>query len=133
MYRIRFATALRIAPSVWLLARSRFVVSDYFFFNDTATTEIYTLSYTTLFRSRCDRRPDPRAARVRPLQRLLRHVVLSAPHRHGDVRHRAHPARHSRAAAAGHGRADPGRARAAAPAVRQTPRGIPTRSAAGAG
>src|SRR5437899_5102012 len=26
-------------------------VSDFFFFNDTATTEIYTLSYTTLFRS----------------------------------------------------------------------------------
>src|SRR5256885_5719765 len=25
----------------------------FFFFNDTATTEIYTLSYTTLFRSRC--------------------------------------------------------------------------------
>src|SRR2546430_10085771 len=25
--------------------------SFYFFFNDTATTEIYTLSYTTLFRS----------------------------------------------------------------------------------
>src|SRR5438445_6513369 len=82
MYRIRFATALRIAPSVWLLARSRFVVSDYFFFNDTATTEIYTLSYTTLFRSRCDRRPDPRAARIRPLQRLLRHVVLSRSEEH---------------------------------------------------
>src|SRR5436305_13105069 len=26
-------------------------VSSFFFFNDTATTEIYTLSYTTLFRS----------------------------------------------------------------------------------
>src|SRR2546429_7267236 len=26
----------------------------FFFFNDTATTEIYTLSYTTLFRSRAD-------------------------------------------------------------------------------
>src|SRR5216684_7446388 len=25
----------------------------FFFFNDTATTEIYTLSYTTLFRSPC--------------------------------------------------------------------------------
>src|SRR3712207_6870386 len=40
-----------------------------FFFNDTATTEIYTLPYTTLFRSRlptqardADRR-DPQAAR----------------------------------------------------------------------
>src|SRR5258708_12464623 len=27
----------------------------FFFFNDTATTEIYTLSYTTLFRSPVDR------------------------------------------------------------------------------
>src|SRR5690349_25156361 len=27
----------------------------FFFFNDTATTEIYTLSYTTLFRSRSGR------------------------------------------------------------------------------
>src|SRR5258708_23099779 len=27
----------------------------FFFFNDTATTEIYTLSYTTLFRSRIQR------------------------------------------------------------------------------
>src|SRR5256885_10718055 len=33
----------------------------FFFFNDTATTEIYTLSYTTLFRSRVteDRRDQP--------------------------------------------------------------------------
>src|SRR6266478_7209696 len=30
----------------------------FFFFNDTATTEIYTLPYTTLFRSRRD--PSPR-------------------------------------------------------------------------
>src|SRR5467141_5041982 len=28
-----------------------FVLFSFFFFNDTATTEIYTLSYTTLFRS----------------------------------------------------------------------------------
>src|SRR5438034_3682057 len=28
-----------------------FIYSFFFFFNDTATTEIYTLSYTTLFRS----------------------------------------------------------------------------------
>src|SRR3712207_7779625 len=27
------------------------IVFSFFFFNDTATTEIYTLSYTTLFRS----------------------------------------------------------------------------------
>src|SRR2546430_12199004 len=32
--------------------------SCFFFFNDTATTEIYTLSYTTLFRSLA--RPAPR-------------------------------------------------------------------------
>src|SRR2546427_5865261 len=30
----------------------RYVSLFFFFFNDTATTEIYTLSYTTLFRSR---------------------------------------------------------------------------------
>src|SRR2546426_5765909 len=36
----------------------------FFFFNDTATTEIYTLSYTTLFRSRHDpARGIPRLAR----------------------------------------------------------------------
>src|SRR5438309_10975032 len=29
-----------------------FTLSFFFFFNDTATTEIYTLSYTTLFRSK---------------------------------------------------------------------------------
>src|SRR6266540_4942052 len=33
----------------------------FFFFNDTATTEIYTLSHTTLFRSR--RRSRPRRTR----------------------------------------------------------------------
>src|SRR5438874_12696867 len=37
---------------VLLVFSSRFF---FFFFNDTATTEIYTLSYTTLFRS-CSRR-----------------------------------------------------------------------------
>src|SRR5690242_21055177 len=31
----------------------------FFFFNDTATTQIYTLSYTTLFRSRPPARPRP--------------------------------------------------------------------------
>src|SRR2546427_8808275 len=48
---VLFASSLR-SPSVFC----------FFFFNDTATTEIYTLSYTTLFRSghwRCiDSRPD---------------------------------------------------------------------------
>src|SRR3712207_6915008 len=39
----------------------------YFFFNDTATTEIYTLPYTTLFRSRGRRRglPGPGGRRAR--------------------------------------------------------------------
>src|SRR2546422_1913002 len=32
--------------------------SFFFFFNDTATTEIYTLSYTTLFRSPSPRQPE---------------------------------------------------------------------------
>src|SRR2546426_2000304 len=39
----------------------------YFFFNDTATTEIYTLSYTTLFRSVVpggDRGAEPELAAV---------------------------------------------------------------------
>src|SRR2546422_8188832 len=37
-----------------------------FFFNDTATTEIYTLSYTTLFRSRGEgvEEPDPGELRL---------------------------------------------------------------------
>src|SRR5947199_9944996 len=45
----------------FLTCYSSFFFSFFFFFNDTATTEIYTLSYTTLFRSiavalRVDRR-----------------------------------------------------------------------------
>src|SRR6266850_6945075 len=36
-----------------------------FFFNDTATTEIYTLSYTTLFRSRPAQRRPARADATR--------------------------------------------------------------------
>src|SRR5258707_15775756 len=35
-----------------------------FFFNDTATTEIYTLSYTTLFRSRAAARAEPQFHRM---------------------------------------------------------------------
>src|SRR2546427_11247961 len=34
-----------------LIIMTDFAVLFFFFFNDTATTEIYTLSYTTLFRS----------------------------------------------------------------------------------
>src|SRR5687768_17909585 len=37
----------------------------FFFFNDTATTEIYTFPYTTLFRSRCGGGDRPRATRGR--------------------------------------------------------------------
>src|SRR6266853_1985128 len=40
----------------------------FFFFNDTATTEIYTLSYTTLFRSTC----RPTTLRIRLQQRRSR-------------------------------------------------------------
>src|SRR3712207_8478131 len=40
----------------------------FFFFNDTATTEIYTFPYTTLFRSKLEPVPEPylkrRASRV---------------------------------------------------------------------
>src|SRR5256885_8570907 len=45
----------------------------FFFFNDTATTEIYTFPYTTLFRSRrdADRRREPRRAAER--RALVRH------------------------------------------------------------
>src|SRR5712672_4248635 len=38
-----------------LIVCTSFYVSFFFFFNDTATTEIYTLSYSTLFRSRRSR------------------------------------------------------------------------------
>src|SRR6266478_8860179 len=34
-------------------------IQKFFFFNDTATTEIYTLSYTTLFRSSTGSRDRP--------------------------------------------------------------------------
>src|SRR5690348_17631702 len=45
----------------------RLAVVLYFFFTDTATTEIYTFPYTTLFRSsvrRRTRRPQPATGRV---------------------------------------------------------------------
>src|SRR5215203_7193057 len=49
----------------------------FFFFNDTATTEIYTLSYTTLFRSqvrrgRCGERRQLERVPERPPERDLR-------------------------------------------------------------
>src|SRR5436189_3943718 len=50
---------VRLSSTVWLL---------FFFFNDTATTEIYTLSYTTLFRSQVAvRRKASAASLVMPL------------------------------------------------------------------
>src|SRR5438034_3742455 len=44
----------------WLLACVALAFFFFFFFNDTATTEIYTLSYTTLFRSHCFHLPPDR-------------------------------------------------------------------------
>src|SRR5688572_31779118 len=43
------------------------LVCNSFFFNDTATTEIYTLSYTTLFRSTGARSQEPGASREKAL------------------------------------------------------------------
>src|SRR5208337_5171923 len=64
---------------------------SFFFFNDTATTEIYTLPYTTLFRSAHARGPGGRArclARARAPDRgaRLREGAERRPasrHRHG--------------------------------------------------
>src|SRR5256885_1004865 len=74
----------------------------FFFFNDTATTEIYTFPYTTLFRSRrdADRRREPRRAAER--RALVRHgaaggrgpVRRSARHEGVRRRVRSRPARH---------------------------------------
>src|SRR6266513_3707833 len=44
----------------------------FFFFNDTATTEIYTLSYTTLFRSRIQRTGSGFAQRDEDRHRRIR-------------------------------------------------------------
>src|SRR5471032_3065053 len=51
-----------------LICRLEMPVVFFFFFNDTATTEIYTLSYTTLFRSAVRAASRPRRARS-PLAR----------------------------------------------------------------
>src|SRR5438552_11577955 len=56
-------------------------ISYFFFFNDTPTTEIYTLSYTTLFRSR-PARPPAIAARCARFPNGL-------PARSGDRRSRS--------------------------------------------
>src|SRR5256885_12976293 len=44
---------------------------SFFFFNDTATTEIYTFPYTTLFRSRSSGRKVPGALRAARRRHLL--------------------------------------------------------------
>src|SRR3712207_7578599 len=66
-----------------------------FFFNDTATTEIYTFPYTTLFRSR--RQGKRRCQDERPVEvgdasvafvvqaRLLRQVLIAGPERADDM------------------------------------------------
>src|SRR2546422_8152368 len=79
----------------------RSIQSFFFFFNDTATTEIYTLSYTTLFRSR----PRP-VRRVRGL-------------REGSPRRFQTGRRHHRGVRRARGR----RARAIAARVRRLPGG----------
>src|SRR5256885_10791330 len=62
--------------------------SSFFFFNDTATTEIYTLSYTTLFRSERDRREAHGEHVVRPhTEADERHEQLGER----DERERDHP------------------------------------------
>src|SRR3712207_7541465 len=71
-----------------------------FFFNDTATSEIYTFPYTTLFRSQLHRRSQPSRPEGRRLggqaRGLLPLLVLA---RHGRERRRVPPegrARHGR-------------------------------------
>src|SRR3989454_2304654 len=54
----------------------------FFFFNDTATTEIYTLSYTTLFRSGL--RPAPAGG----LQRHVHFPLAAVEHRRVPRLHR---------------------------------------------
>src|SRR3712207_8955787 len=53
-----------------------------FFFNDTATTEIYTLSHTTLFRSREQGEDQPRGAHPVPGRGGL-HLPDRGAHRGG--------------------------------------------------
>src|SRR2546426_9290736 len=58
----------------------------FFFFNDTATTEIYTLSYTTLFRSQVRR---GRAGIVRVPRDLDADVRIRDQRLRDDVEHRS--------------------------------------------
>src|SRR2546422_11458086 len=89
--------------------------SIFFFFNDTATTEIYTLSYTTLFRAR---RAAARRSRVRGGSRAHRaprdqasghrrgtRGALAPSHRGGDRRRGAqNPGARARPGGAANGR-----------------------------
>src|SRR5260370_5385800 len=65
---------------------------SFFFFNDTATTEIYTLSYTTLFRSlgrrrQCAARRDVLPARTGfAVPQLLRRGTHPGGRRKGQAR-----------------------------------------------
>src|SRR5437667_4472108 len=62
-----------------LLSSSCLSCFSFFFFNDTATTEIYTLSYTTLFRSGRNRTPSgslptPTLRNTAPVSRSEEHT-----------------------------------------------------------
>src|SRR3989454_9092625 len=84
----------------------------YFFFNDTATTEIYTLSYTTLFRSVVpggDRGAEPELAAVermlaqqRAQQRGFSRPVASDDSHHAGSLQRAAESLHQGARADRH-------------------------------
>src|SRR2546427_2187914 len=65
-----------------------------FFFNDTATTEIYTLSYTTLFRSRATAQvedQEPPLIPMQPVRQSRRRGLVEQ----GDIRK---PRQHARSA-----------------------------------
>src|SRR5256885_10356121 len=66
--------------------------SVFFFFNDTATTEIYTLPYTTLFRSRAVQGLPH--LRLRPEGQLRQHLPVADDRRRGQpLRDRIRPHR----------------------------------------
>src|SRR5437588_7605029 len=54
----------------------------FFFFNDTATTEIYTLSYTTLFRSVIVGSCRAKGVRVRSISWIQRSASSATPEAH---------------------------------------------------
>src|SRR2546430_13387735 len=69
--------------------------SFFFFFNDTATTEIYTLPYTTLFRSPLSGRKTCSSNKIRPSSSKIKAAVVTVkrlwPRR--DTRRRTPPGR----------------------------------------